>query len=63
MGFDPTGQLLIFCICQILEKKWEYSEAVLYYSVDFKKAFDSVGREETGQWGKLHNEELNDLYS
>jgi hypothetical protein len=30
--------------------------------MDFRKAFDSVRGEETGQWGKLHNEELNDLF-
>jgi len=35
----------IFCICQILEKKWEYSEAVLQLFIDFKKAYDSVRRE------------------
>jgi hypothetical protein len=32
----------IFCIRQILEKKWEYNETS--YS-DFKKAYDSVRRE------------------
>ena len=35
----------IFCIRQILEKKWEYNEAVHQLSVDFKKAYDSVRRE------------------
>jgi len=35
----------IFSICQILEKKWEYSEAVHQLFVDFKKAYDSVRRE------------------
>ena len=34
----------IFCICQILEKKWEYDEAVQLF-IDFKKAYDSVRRE------------------
>jgi hypothetical protein len=34
----------IFCILQILEKKWEYSETV-YLFLDFKKAYDSVRRE------------------
>jgi len=35
----------IFCICQILEKKWEYNEAVHQLFIDFKKAYDSVKRE------------------
>ena len=35
----------IFCIHQILEKKWEYNEAVHQLSIDFKKAYDSVRRE------------------
>jgi hypothetical protein len=35
----------IFCICQILEKKWEYSEEVHQFFIDFKKAYDSVRRE------------------
>ena len=35
----------IFCICQILEKKWEYNEAVHHLFIDFKKAYDSVRRE------------------
>ena len=35
----------IFCIRQILEKKWEYSEPVHQLFVDFKKAYDSVRRE------------------
>jgi hypothetical protein len=30
------------CICQILEKKWEYNEAVHQLFIDFKKACDSV---------------------
>jgi len=32
----------IFCIHQILERKWEYSEAVHQLFVDFKKPCDSV---------------------
>jgi hypothetical protein len=32
----------VFCICQILEEKWEYNEAVLQPLIDFKKAYDSV---------------------
>jgi hypothetical protein len=35
----------IFCICQILEKKREYSETVHQLFIDFKKAYDSVRRE------------------
>jgi len=34
-----------FCIRQILEKKWEYSETVHQLCIDFKKAYDSVRRE------------------
>jgi len=35
----------IFCIRQILEKKWEHKEAVHQLFIDFKKAYDSVRRE------------------
>jgi len=35
----------MFCIHQILEKKWEYNEAVYQLFKDFKKAYDSVRRE------------------
>jgi len=35
----------IFCICEILEKKWEYNEAVHQLFIGFKKAYDSVRRE------------------
>ena len=35
----------IFCIYQILEKKWEYNEAVHQLFIDFKKAYDSFMRE------------------
>ena len=35
----------IFCIRQMLQKKWEYNEAVCQLFTDFKKAYDSVGRE------------------
>jgi len=34
----------IFCIRQVLEKKWEYSEEVHQLVIDFKKAYDSVRR-------------------
>jgi hypothetical protein len=35
----------IFCIYQILEKKWEYSETVHQLFIDFKKAYDSFRQE------------------
>jgi hypothetical protein len=35
----------IFCIRQILKKKWEHNEAVHQLFIDFKKAYDSVRRE------------------
>jgi hypothetical protein len=35
----------IFCICQILGKKWEYDETVHQLFIDFKKEYDSVRRE------------------
>jgi len=35
----------IFCIRQILEKKWEYNEAVHQVFIDFKKVYDSIRRE------------------
>jgi hypothetical protein len=35
----------IFCIRQILEKKWEYNGTVHQLFIDFKKAYDSVKRE------------------
>jgi hypothetical protein len=35
----------IFCIRQILEKKWQYNEVVHQLFVDFKKAYDSIRRE------------------
>ena len=35
----------IICIRQILEKKWEYNEAVDKLFIDFKEAYDSVRRE------------------
>jgi len=40
---STTGH--IFCIRQILEKKWEYYEEVHQLFIDFKKAYDSVRRE------------------
>jgi hypothetical protein len=46
-GFRRNGSTTdqIFCIHQILEKKWEYNETVHQLFVDFKKAYDSVRRE------------------
>jgi len=35
----------IFCIRQILEKKWERNEAVHQLFIHFKKAYDSVRKE------------------
>ena len=35
----------IFCIRQILEKKWEYKEEVHQLFINYKKAYDSVRRE------------------
>jgi hypothetical protein len=32
----------IFCIRQILEKKWEHNEAMHQLFIDFKKAYDPV---------------------
>jgi hypothetical protein len=47
-GFRHNRAIIdqIFCICQILEKKWEYNETVHQLFIDFKKANDSVRREE-----------------
>jgi len=36
---------LIFCIRQILEKKWEYNGPLQQLFIDFKKVYDSVRRE------------------
>jgi hypothetical protein len=39
-----TGE--IFCICQILKKKWKYyNETVHQLFIDFKNAYDSVRKE------------------
>ena len=35
----------MFCIRQILEKKWEFNEAVHQLFIDFEKAYDSVRME------------------
>ena len=46
-GFESnrTTADRIFCICEILNKKLEYHEAVHQLYVDFKKAYDSVRKE------------------
>jgi hypothetical protein len=45
VGFDVNRSTTdqIFCIRQILEKKWEYNETVHQLFIDFKN--DSVRRE------------------
>jgi len=45
-GFQRNRSTIdhIFCIRQILEKKWEYNEVHQLF-IDFKKAYDSVRRE------------------
>ena len=47
MDFDTAGQVLIYIcfICQILEKKWEYNEAMLQLFIDLKKTYSLVRRE------------------
>ena len=42
---STTYYIRVFCIRQIIEKKWEHSEAVLQLFIDVKKAYDSVRRE------------------
>jgi hypothetical protein len=42
---STTDHIHVFCIRQILEKKWEQNEAVHHLFIDFKKAYDSVRRE------------------
>jgi len=46
-GFRRNSSTIdhIFCIRQILEKKWEYIEPVHQLFIDFKKAYDSVRME------------------
>ena len=44
MWIPTRNRSTIFCIRQILEKKWEYNEAVHRLFIDFKKAYDSVRR-------------------
>jgi hypothetical protein len=42
VGFDVNRSTTdqIFCIRQILEKKWEYNETVHQLFIDFKKAYN-----------------------
>jgi len=42
---ENFGSTHVFCIRQILEKKWEYNEEIHQLFIDFKKAYDSVRRE------------------
>jgi hypothetical protein len=45
VDFDATGKTdHILCICQILEKKYDYNEAVHQLIIDFKKVNVSVRR-------------------
>jgi hypothetical protein len=52
IGYHPCGFRRhrpttdhIFCIRQILEKKWEYNEPVHQFFINIKEANDSVRRE------------------
>jgi len=48
VDFDATGQLLIIYfefVLHVLQKKWEYNEALRKFFIDFKKAYDSIRRE------------------
>jgi hypothetical protein len=45
VGFDISTIHHIFCIPQILEKKWENSERVHLLFINFKKACNSVRKE------------------
>jgi len=45
INVDFDTKCHIFCIREILEKKWEYNEAVHQLFIRFKKACDSVRRE------------------
>jgi hypothetical protein len=46
-GFQHNRSMTdqIFCIWQILEKKWEYNGTIHQLFIDFKKAYNSVRRE------------------
>ena len=49
----------IFCICQILEKKWECKEAVHQLFVDFKKVSDSCKKYSHWVWYPHENGKAN----
>jgi hypothetical protein len=53
----------VFCIRQILEKKWEYNEVVHQLFIDFKKAYDSVRREVLYKLVMLIKMCLREMYS
>jgi len=40
-----TTDHILFFICHISEKKWEYNEAAYQLFIDFEKVYDSVTRE------------------
>jgi hypothetical protein len=42
---STTCHICVFCIRLILEKKWEYNEAVYQLFIDFKKAYGLVEKE------------------
>jgi hypothetical protein len=44
VDFDATTDH-IFCICQIVQKNWEYNEAVYQLFIDVKKAYNLVRSE------------------
>jgi hypothetical protein len=45
VDFDVIDQRhQMFCIRQVLEKKWEYNGTVQQLFIGFKKAYDSVRR-------------------
>jgi len=44
-GHNKSSTVHIFCIRQILEKKWEYNEAENQLFINFKNGYDSVRRE------------------
>jgi hypothetical protein len=45
VGFNISATDQIYCIHQIVKKKWECNETVHQLFIDFKKAYDSVSRE------------------
>jgi hypothetical protein len=46
VGFEKTVQLLIRLFAFVrFRRQWEYNQSVQQLFINFKKAFDSVGRE------------------